>query len=293
MTVVGGGGWWPTAADHGGQWRRKVADVVIQWSMTVYRRIVVVLGRDGIISIQSHTPPYWLQSLLSEKFFNACMIHEDAKKNEKNIFCLDCCEAICHHCLDLHTSHRLLQIRRYVYHDVIRVGDAEKLMDCSYVQAYTTNSAKVVFLNPRPQTRACRSSSNNCVSCDRGLQDSYFFCSISCKISQILRSEGMLSEYLHDCEVLTLPEMGSDDGLMTPESVLEPFVSLRTSSGSSASCAGVDRLTIACTATTEIVRKKRTSKSAIPPASRKPVNPSAVETPANRRKGMPRRSPFN
>ncbi|KAI3693269.1 hypothetical protein L6452_33102 [Arctium lappa] len=243
--------------------------------------------------VESSKLPAWLQSLLSLKFFNPCMIHEDAKKNEKNIFCLDCCDAICHHCLHFHTSHRLLQIRRYVYHDVIRVGDAEKLMDCSYVQAYTTNSAKVVFLNPRPQTRACRSSSSNCVSCDRGLQDSYFFCSISCKINQILRSEGLLSEYLHDCEVLTLPEMGSDDVQMTPESVLKP---LRTSSGSSATCAGVDRLTIACTATTEIVRKKRTSKCAIPPpaaAAHKPVNPPAIESPASRRKGMPRRSPFN
>ncbi|KAM0008363.1 putative transcription repressor PLATZ family [Helianthus debilis subsp. tardiflorus] len=126
--------------------------------------------------------PTWLESLLSETFFNACMVHEDVKKNEKNIFCLDCCQAICHHCLDVHNSHRLLQIRRYVYHDVIRVGDAEKLMDCSYVQAYTTNSAKVVFLNPRPQTRACRNLSNNCISCERGLQDPYLFCSISCKV---------------------------------------------------------------------------------------------------------------
>ncbi|KVH91206.1 Protein of unknown function DUF597 [Cynara cardunculus var. scolymus] len=229
------------------------------------------------------------------------MIHEDAKKNEKNIFCLDCCEAICHHCLDLHTSHRLLQvsirnsfvcelqfvldffflfwIRRYVYHDVIRVGDAEKLMDCSYVQ---------VSLNCIQNHVPLVNYGSNLCNLDFNL-----FRRILQTISQILRSEGMLSEYLHDCEVLTLPEMGSDDGLMTPESVLEPFVSLRTSSGSSASCAGVDRLTIACTATTEIVRKKRTSKSAIPPASRKPVNPSAVETPANRRKGMPRRSPFN
>ncbi|KAI3829173.1 hypothetical protein L1987_03289 [Smallanthus sonchifolius] len=237
-------------------------------------------------SSSSQRLPAWLESLLSETFFNACMVHEDAKKNEKNIFCLDCCEAICHHCLDLHNSHRLLQIRRYVYHDVIRVGDAEKLMDCSYVQAYTTNSAKVVFLNPRPQTRACRNSSSNCISCERGLQDPYLFCSISCKINQIMRNNGMMSEYLHKCEVLTLPEPGSDDWFMTPDSVFEP---------------SVDRLTIACTATTEIVRRKRTSKFEISPASpeayipaaRVANIPSVLETIGNRRKGMPRRSPFN
>lgn len=113
------------------------------------------------------------------------------------------------------------------------------------------------------------------------------------QINQILRSEGMMSEYLYDCKVLTLPELGSDDCFMTPDSFLEPFVSLRTSSGSSVSYGGVDSLTIACTATTEVVRKKRTSKSAIPAAARKPVTPPAVEVTTNRRKGMPCRSPFN
>ncbi|KAK9068254.1 hypothetical protein SSX86_012365 [Deinandra increscens subsp. villosa] len=231
--------------------------------------------------------PAWLESLLSETFFNSCMIHEDSKKNEKNIFCLDCCEAICHHCLDRHNSHRLLQIRRYVYHDVIRVGDVEKLMDCSYVQAYTTNSAKVVFLKPRPQTKACRNSSNNCISCERGLQDPYLFCSISCKINQIMRNDGMMSEYLYECEVLTLPEPGSDDWFTSPDPVFEL---LKTSSGSTASCIDVDRQTIACTATTEIVRKKRTSKFEISAAAR---DSPALETAVNRRKGMPKRSPFN
>lgn len=248
-------------------------------------------------SSASSNLPVWLESLLSEKFYNACIIHQDSKKNEKNIFCIDCCEGICPHCLTPHGSHRLLQIRRYVYHDVIRLGDADKLMDCSYVQSYTTNSAKVVFLNPRPQTRACRNSSNSCISCDRALQHPYLFCSIFCKINHILRSEGMMSEYLHDCEVLTLPEPGFDDGLMTPDSVLEPFVSLRTSSGSSASCGaaggGFDCRTIASTATTEIVRKKRSSKSTIRAAAACfPVTSLPSELSANRRKGVPRRSPF-
>ncbi|XP_076924726.1 protein RGF1 INDUCIBLE TRANSCRIPTION FACTOR 1-like [Bidens hawaiensis] len=189
------------------------------------------------------TLPTWLECLLSEKFFNSCLVHEDAKKNEKNMFCVECCEAICNHCLHLHNSHRLLQIRRYVYNDVIRVEDAEKLMDCSCVQAYTTNSAKVVFLKSRPQTRACGNLSNNCISCERGLQDPYLFCSISCKIHHIMTSEGLMSGYLHECEVLTPQELSSDDWLMTPDSDIDPFVSLTTSS-------------------------------------------------ANRRKGMPRRSPF-
>ncbi|KAI7737917.1 hypothetical protein M8C21_027383, partial [Ambrosia artemisiifolia] len=214
--------------------------------------------------------PTWLESLFSEKFFNPCMNHEYAKKNEQNIFCLDCCEAICHHCLHLHKSHRLLQIRRYLYHDVIRVGDAEKLMDCSYVQAYTTNRAKVVFLNPRPQTTACRNLTNNCISCERGLQHPYLFCSISCKVHHIMTKEGMMSEYLHECEILTLPEPGSDDWLMTPDSVIAPFISLTTSSHSTPNCTKVE----------------------IPAAAAARESITSPET-VNRRKGMPRRSPFN
>ncbi|MBA0579110.1 hypothetical protein Gorai_021375, partial [Gossypium raimondii] len=88
--------------------------------------------------ISSHLPR-WLQVLLTEKFFNACVIHEEAKKNEKNVYCLDCCISICPHCLSPHSSHRLLQIRRYVYHDVIRLDDATKLMDCASVQVIIHN----------------------------------------------------------------------------------------------------------------------------------------------------------
>ncbi|KAF5775535.1 hypothetical protein HanXRQr2_Chr13g0613141 [Helianthus annuus] len=101
-----------------------------------------------------------------------------------------------------------------------------------------------------------------------------------------MRNNGMMSEYLHECEILTLPEPGSDDWFISPDPVLEPVLSSRASSGSTASCVDVDRLTIACTATTEIVRKKRTSKFEIPAN-----NP--VETAVNRRKGLPRRSPLN
>ncbi|KAL7233565.1 hypothetical protein ACSBR1_017228 [Camellia fascicularis] len=241
--------------------------------------------------------PRWLEALLGEKFFNACIIHEEAKKNEKNIFCLDCCDSICPHCLSPHRSHRLLQIRRYVYHDVIRLGDAEKLMDCAFVQSYTTNSAKVVFLNERPQTRSCRGSGNICFTCERGLQDPYLFCSLSCKIQHILRTEGKLSSYIFECLYLTLPESGFDDGQMTPDTVLEQAGSLRTSSGSSGSggVAGeVGCRTMGCTATTEIARKKRSSVSASRPEFRPVCAPGSEISVGmmNRRKATPHRSPL-
>lgn len=242
------------------------------------------------MQVSSPVLPPWLEHLLGEKFFNPCLIHEYAKKNEKNIFCLDCCASICPHCVSSHRSHRLLQVRRYVYQDVIRLVDADKLFDCACVQAYTTNNAKVVFLNQRPQTRPFRSSGNVCCTCDRSLQDPYLFCSLSCKVDYIIRTESGLSEYLYDCEVLQLPEPGYEieDGQMTPDSILEPFGSLRTSSESSGN-GGVGCRTLGCTATTEVVRKKRSN---IYRSSYRPVCSPVSVGMMNRRKKTPHRSPL-
>jgi hypothetical protein len=85
---------------------------------------------------QAMWKPGWLEALDTQKFFVACSFHEHAKKNEKNICCLDCCTSICPHCVAAHRAHRLLQVRRYVYHDVVRLEDLEKLIDCSSVQVY-------------------------------------------------------------------------------------------------------------------------------------------------------------
>ncbi|KAK7399812.1 hypothetical protein VNO78_11004 [Psophocarpus tetragonolobus] len=125
--------------------------------------------------------PAWLESLMAETFFGACGVHQNQKKNEKNVFCLHCFLSICPHCLPSHRSHPLLQVRRYVYHDVVRLGDLEKLVDCSNIQAYTINGAKVIFLNQRPQSRSCKGTANACCTCDRILQEPFHFCSLSCK----------------------------------------------------------------------------------------------------------------
>lgn len=241
--------------------------------------------------------PQWLVALLTEKFFNACIIHEDAKKNEKNVFCLDCCEGVCPHCLTPHRSHRLLQIRRYVYHDVLRLGDANKLLDCGFVQSYTTNSAKVIFLNQRPQTRASRGSGSCCIICDRGLQDPFLFCSVSCKVQHILKTEGKLTEYIYRCDYMTLPEPGLDDGQMTPDTILEPVGSVGTESGSSGSGGAAEEVgcrTVLCTATTEIVRKKRSTLSAFRSVFQPGCGPGSgiAVSMMNRRKGTPQRSPL-
>ncbi|XP_057807363.1 protein RGF1 INDUCIBLE TRANSCRIPTION FACTOR 1 isoform X2 [Salvia miltiorrhiza] len=179
--------------------------------------------------------------------------------------------------------------RRYVYHDVIRIADADKLIDCAQIQTYTTNSAKVVFLNQRPLTRPPRASGNVCVGCDRNLQELSLFCSISCKLDHILETGGELSSHIRNCEFLVLPD-GADDGQMTADSVLEPSGSTRTDSGSSSGGLGECPYLIS-TATTEVVRKKRSGPAGFRPGCRPASEIS--ESIMNRRKGTPQRSPLH
>ncbi|KAF6144494.1 hypothetical protein GIB67_013138, partial [Kingdonia uniflora] len=251
--------------------------------------------------------PQWLEVLLGEKFFNPCLVHESLKKNEKNIFCLDCCCGICTHCLTPHRSHRLLQIRRYVYHDVVRAEEIGKLIDCSYVQSYTTNSAKVVFLNQRPQARPFRGAGSICSTCERSLQDPYLFCSLCCKVQHLVKSKEGISKYLYECEFLPLSEgtkgetsFDIEDGQLTPDSILESPALLHTSSGSSSGGnAGIGEGIVLgcrayfCAATTVFVRKKRSSLSAVPRNQYRPCSPTLENTVnMTRRKGIPHRSPL-
>ncbi|OIV92042.1 hypothetical protein TanjilG_15033 [Lupinus angustifolius] len=53
--------------------------------------------------------PAWLERLMAETFFGGCGVHQNQRKNEKNIFCLHCCLSICPHCLSSHRPHPLLQ----------------------------------------------------------------------------------------------------------------------------------------------------------------------------------------
>lgn len=78
----------------------------------------------------------WLNSLLQSKFFGSCVHHQNNRKNEKNVFCIDCGVAICRHCLISHCVHRRLQICKYVYQYVVRVPDLQNLLDCCSIQVY-------------------------------------------------------------------------------------------------------------------------------------------------------------
>ncbi|KAJ4951673.1 hypothetical protein NE237_028505 [Protea cynaroides] len=237
--------------------------------------------------------PAWLDALYKQKFFVGCTTHETSKKNEKNIFCLDCCTSFCPHCLPSHQFHRLVQIRRYVYHDVVRLEDLEKLIDCSNVQTYTINGAKVVFIKKRPQSRQFKGSGNYCSSCDRSLQEPYIHCSLGCKVEFALKQIKDLSPYLRSCKTLQLspdfliPQEAGDDEMTneTPHSTVEDYEEpMSSSSGSSSS----ETMSMVCT---EFVRKKRSGLYVCTRLANR-VSNEDMATSMSRRKRTPHRSPF-
>ncbi|KAJ9181498.1 hypothetical protein P3X46_009623 [Hevea brasiliensis] len=134
--------------------------------------------------------PPWLESLLSAAFFTICRTHGDAARSECNMYCLDCRgDAFCFYCRSSrHRDHQVIQIRRSSYHDVVRVSEIQKVLDISGVQTYVINSARVMFLNERPQPKSGKGVAHICEICGRSLLDPFRFCSLGCKLVGIKRS---------------------------------------------------------------------------------------------------------
>ena len=117
-----------------------------------------------------------------------------------NLFCLECADegGACLGCAGAHIGHRVLQIRRSSYHEVVRLQEASKLVNTSSIQPYTINSARVVFLQERPQSRTGKSLQvgggrfegglSGCVHCGRVLQEGFLYCSLNCKLEGLRRT---------------------------------------------------------------------------------------------------------
>lgn len=131
--------------------------------------------------------PSWLPNFLHAPYFIPCQAHVAAHKTERNFFCTQCGgDSICSTCiLKQHQGHVTLQIRRSSYHDAVRVADAKELLDLSHIQVYVINSAKIVFLNARPQKVVVKGAPFFCEVCSRALVDPTRFCSIGCKLTAI------------------------------------------------------------------------------------------------------------
>ncbi|XP_062227705.1 protein RGF1 INDUCIBLE TRANSCRIPTION FACTOR 1-like [Phragmites australis] len=246
--------------------------------------------------------PGWVGGLVEESFFVECAAHEDRKKNEKNIFCLSCCASICPHCAPAHRRHPLIQVRRYVYNDVVRLDDLERLIDCSFVQPYTINSAKVIFLKPRPQSRPFKGSGNVCLTCDRILQEPFHFCCLSCKVDHVMTQGGDLSNILYvpggppdlGCgfprfENLRVDgfddDAGQYDQVITPNSILEdPLQRSNGGSASGGSSNGSGRNAWRVNGD-DVPRKKKSGGGG-------GFFPQIVLSLGNRRKGAPHRAPL-
>ncbi|KAL6629931.1 hypothetical protein ACP70R_029696 [Stipagrostis hirtigluma subsp. patula] len=247
--------------------------------------------------------PGWVGALVAETFFVGCPAHETRKKNEKNIFCLGCCASICPHCAPAHRHHPLLQVRRYVYHDVVRLGDVEKLIDCSYVQTYTINSAKVIFLKPRPPSRPFKGSGNVCLTCDRILQEPFHFCSLSCKVDHVMMQGGDLSnilQYYGEPDHLSFPgfenlrvvdgsdlDDDTDGGQVTPNSILEDPTQRYGGGGGGSSDNGDTRV-----GNGDGGGARRGEVAAAKRKKGGGFFPQLVLSLGNRRKGAPHRSPL-
>ncbi|EYU41218.1 hypothetical protein ABFS82_03G002000 [Erythranthe guttata] len=239
---------------------------------------IVEMGNEGM-------GPPWLKPMLKADYFVPCSLHFDSNKNESNLFCLDCMgNAFCSYCLFHHNHHRVLQIRRSSYHNVVRVNEIQRFIDISCIQTYVINSAKIVFLNERPQPRPGKGVTFTCEICSRGLPDNFRFCSLGCKMNGMKRGDSELSFWLkpnsnkHNREMF-IADWDSDES-STPTKIHRPNNIFNRFSDT------FERLSCSTSSGDELGNNN--NNNVISPKTPPQFNHSN----SSRRKGVPHRAPF-
>lgn len=127
----------------------------------------------------------WADRLCRTTFRCPCKAHAN-KDNECVFFCLDApkAPALCASCVPWVSHLRCLKVRRYVYRDVVRRDDVAQHLDVSGVQSYTSNSARVHFINP-VRKRWDSVCANACRTCRKSLPQGLEHCSIWCKLQTV------------------------------------------------------------------------------------------------------------
>ncbi|KEH38903.1 PLATZ transcription factor family protein [Medicago truncatula] len=143
----------------------------------------------------------WLKNLLAiTAFFTSCEVHPNESKNERNMFCLECNDnPFCGSCIKSHhKDHRVIQVRRSSYTNVIKTIEIYKHLDILGIQTYVISNFTVVFINKRPYSQPTKktigiigcNSDYLCKTCQRNLVGPYYFCSLACKFECIKKDGG-------------------------------------------------------------------------------------------------------
>ncbi|KAD2393259.1 hypothetical protein E3N88_40236 [Mikania micrantha] len=110
------------------------------------------------------------------------------------VLSLDCCGgSLCSYCLSHHKDHRVVQIRRSSYHNVVRVNEIQRYWTLPCVQTYIINSAKIVFLTNDHSLDPVRVSPTIVRFVAEALLMRFRFCSLGCKLGGMKRGDRELS----------------------------------------------------------------------------------------------------
>ena len=164
---------------------------------------------------------------------------------------------------------------------MIRVSEIQKVLDLTGVQTYIINSARVVFLNERPQPRPRKGVTNNCEVCGRSLLDSFRFCSLGCKVPTSMPFDSISAA----SSIIQLPcpfqMAGTAPDSKRKNKILHEAIKIKSTTESD-----TDE---SYTSTSRGSEKSNVTHSFTPST---PPPTAASLSSAKRRKGIPHRAPF-